>query len=154
MGTLHADQDRVKTTFAHAHRACKEVFLNKLESQNLAVADFTDNGNTTGYIDIDVDLPANAIVVGWKAVVSEGFAGDTTAVMQVGIAGDLDRFSALTTASCFAAGTVGVRGNTDTALVMAAQTVRVTVTGGADFTTIKTADNGDMIVSLYYFLAW
>ena len=154
MGTLHADGDRVRTTYAHAHRACKDVFLNKLESQNLAVADFTDNANTTGYIDIDVDLPANAIVAGWKAIVSEGFAGDTTAVLQVGVAGDLNKYSAVVTASCFAAGTVGSLGNTDTALATTAQTVRVTVTGGADFTTIKTADNGDMIVSLYYFLAW
>lgn len=154
MGILHADKDRVRTTQAHAHRACKDVFLNKLESQNLAVADFTDNANTTGYIDIDVDLPANALVVGWKSVITEGFAGDTTAVMQVGIAGDLNKYSGITTSSCLASATVCAPALFDSAIPVAAQTVRVTVTGGADFTTIKTADNGAMIVSLYYFLAW
>lgn len=154
MGTLHAANDTVNTNNAHSYRLCKNVFLNKLDSQNLLVADFTDNANTTGYIDIDVDLPAGAIVVGWKAVVSGAFAGDTTAVLQVGIAGDLDKYSGVTTASCFAAGTVGSPGLADTALVMAAQTVRVTVTGGADFTSIVTDAGGAMIVSLYYFLAW
>lgn len=154
MGTLHADKDRVRTTIAHATRACKEVFLNKLESQNLAVADFTDNGNTTGYIDIDVDLPANAIVIGWKAVVSEGFAGDTTAIVQVGIEGDVNKYSGYVSSSCLAAGTVVAPALFDAAAPVAAETIRVTVTGGANFTAIKTADNGDMIVSLYYFLAW
>ena len=154
MGKKHAYGDKVLTQVGHNFRKCRDVFLNKLESQSLEIGDFTDNANTTGYIDIDVDLPAGAIVVGWKAVVSEGFAGDTTAVLQVGIAGDLDKYSGVTTASCLAAATVGAMGNTDSALVMAAQTVRVTVTGGADFSTIVSAANGIMIVSLYWFLAW
>lgn len=154
MGTKHAYKDKINTLNAHAYRDCKDVFLNKLESQSLLIAGFTDNANTTGYIDIDVDLPANAIVVGWKAVVSEGFAGDTSAALQVGVSGDLDRYSAVTTASCLAVGTVGALGNTDTALATTAQTVRVTVTGAADFTSIVTAANGIMSVSLYYFIAW
>lgn len=154
MGKLIAYGDKVQTQISRNYRNCKDVFLNKLESQSLAIGDFTDNADTTGYIDIDVDLPANAIVVGWKAVVSEGFAGDTTAVMQVGIAGDLDKYSGVTTVSCLAAATVGAIGNTDSALATTAQTVRVTVTGGADFTTIATAANGLAVVSLYYFIAW
>lgn len=154
MSVKHAYNDKVNTLHAHAYRDCKDVFLNKLESQNLAIADFTDNTDATGYLEIDVDLPANAIVVGWKAVVSEGFAGDTTAVMQVGIAGDLDKYSGVTTTSCLAAATVGALGNTDNALATVAKTVRVTVTGGTDFGVIVTAANGAMIVSLYYFLAW
>lgn len=153
MGTKIGYEDKVQTQVGHNYRMCRDVFLNALESQNLAIADFTDNANTTGYIDIDVDLPANAIVVGWKAIVSGAFAGDTTAVIQVGVSGDLDKYSAVTTASCFAAGTVGSLGNTDTALATTAQTVRVTVTGGADFTSIVTDAGGAMIVTLYYFIA-
>ena len=152
MGRI-AYNDRVVTTFANPTRLCRDVFLNKLESQVLGIADFTDNTDATGYIDFDTDLPANAIVVGWKAEVSEGFAGDTTAVCQVGIAGDLDKYSGVTTASVLAVATVGALGNTDSVMATTAQTPRVTVTGGADFTTIKTADNGAMVVSLYYFLA-
>lgn len=154
MGVLHADKDRVRTTQAHAHRACKEVFLNKLESQNLVVADFTDGGSTGGCVDIDVDLPANAIVVGWKVIVTGGFTGDTTATVKVGTAGDTDCFSGIYTSSCFAPGTVVAPGNFGVGLYATAQTARVTVTGASDFGLIKTADNGAMIVSLYYFLAW
>ena len=69
MGIKHHDKARVKTLFTSHNRPCSEVFLSKLESQNLLVADFTDGTSTSGYLDIDVDLPANAIVVGWKAVV-------------------------------------------------------------------------------------
>lgn len=152
MGKL-AYNDRVRTQHANSYRHCRDVFLNKLDSQALAIADFADNTDTTGFIDIDTDLPANAIVVGWKAVVSEGFAGDTTAVCQVGIEGDLDKYSGVVTPSVLAAATVGALGNTDSEMVVAAQTVRVTVTGTADFTTIVNAANGAMVISLYYFLA-
>ncbi len=153
MGRI-AYNDKVNTLNAHSYRNCRDVFLNKLESQNLLIADFTDGTGTSGYIDIDVDLPANAVVVGWKAVVSGAFAGDTTAVIEVGVSGDTDKYSAVTTASCFATGTVGAIGNNDTVLATTAQTVRVTVTGTADFTSIVTDAGGAMIISLYYFIAW
>jgi len=145
-----AYNDKVITTNANPYRNCRDVFLNKLVSQELLIADFTDNADTTGYIDFDVNLPANAIVVGWKAEVSAGFTGDTTAVCQVGIAGDLDKYSGITTTSVLAVATVGALGNTDSAMATADQTVRVTVTGGTDFGLITA---GAMVISLYYFLA-
>ena len=123
----------------------------KLDSQSLEIAAFTDNTDTTGYIDFTTTLPAGALVLGWKAVVSVGFAGDTTAVMQVGVAGDLDDFTADTTQSCLAAGTVGSAAQAnDAAYNNAAVTPRVTVTGGADFTSIVTAAGGTMVVTIYY----
>ena len=145
-----AYNDKVITTNANPWRNCRDVFLNRLDSQTLVYSDFTDNGDATGYVDFDTDLPANAIVVGWKAVVSTGFTGDTTAVVQVGISGDLDKYSGVTTASVLAAATVGALGNTDSELSTVAKTPRVTVTGGADFSSISA---GSMVVSLYYFLA-
>jgi len=150
MGKKVAYNDRVLTQESHSYRNCRDVFLNKLESQALEIGDFTDNTDATGYIDIDVDLPANAIVVGWKSVVATGFTGDNTAVMQVGIVGDLNKYSGVITVSCLAAATIGAMGNTDTAMACVTKTVRVTVTGGADFGSITT---GSMTVSLYYFLA-
>lgn len=150
MGTKHAYNDTVNVNGAHAYRNCRNVFLNKLESQVLNIGDFTDNGDLTGYIDIDVQLPPNAIVVGWKAVVSTGFTGDGSAAVQVGVAGDLDKYSGVTSASCLAAGTVGALGNTDSAMATTAQTVRVTVTGGSDFGLITA---GSMKLYLYYFIA-
>jgi len=128
----------------------KLSYINK----TCAVAGFTDNLNTTGYIDFTSTLPAEAIPIGWKAVVGAGFAGDTTATIQVGIDGDLDRFSADTTQSVFAAGTVGsfvipadvLKG------IGAVATPRVTITGTADFSSIVTEGNGAMNVYLYYII--
>jgi len=124
-----------------------DVHLKSIVSQSLEFGTFTDNTNTTGYIDITTDLPALAVPVAWKAVVATGFAGDTTAVMQVGITGDLDKFSGVVTSACLAAGTVGAMAQTDVALSSADQTIRVTVTGAADFGSITA---GSMIVTLYY----
>ena len=124
-------------------------------SKVCAVADFTDNTNTTGYIDFATNaLPAGAIPIAWKAVVTGGFTGDTTAVIELGVTGDLDRFSADTAQSVFAPGTIGASVLAASACdgISAASTPRVTVTGGADFTSIKTAATGAMTVYLYYIL--
>jgi len=120
-----------------------------LATQTLGYASFTDNTDATGYIDsTGSQIPAGAIVLGFKAVVATGFTGDTTAVIQVGINGDLDRFSAVTDQSVLAAATVGASGASDAQDGMnAAQTIRVTVTGGADFTSISA---GSMVVTVYY----
>ena len=117
-------------------------------SETFAIGDFTDNANTTGYVDFTGALPVGAIVLGWKAVVATGFTGDTTAVAQVGVSGDLDRFSALTTGSVLAAGTIGNQPADDSsAFISAATTPRVTVTGGSDFGGISA---GSMTVTIAY----
>lgn len=120
-----------------------------LTSQTLLFSAFTDNTDATGYIDIATQLPAGAIPIAWKAVVATGFTGDTTAVIKVGVEGVLDRFSADTAQSVAAAATVGsaclAAGACDG--IGAASTVRVTVTGGADFSSISA---GSMVVYVYY----
>lgn len=121
--------------------------IKSIVSQELKSTGFTDNTNTTGYIDITTKIPANSIVLGWKAVVKTGFTGDTTAVMQVGVAGTLDNFSVVTTNSCLAAGTVGASAKAANCFVAADTTARVTVTGAADFTSIAA---GSMVVTIYY----
>ena len=119
-------------------------------SETVAFGDFTDNEDTTGYVDLSDQLPAGAVPLAWKAVVSTGFTGDTSAALQAGVSGDLDRFSAVTDQSVLAAGTVGASalGRSD-ALdgIASAQTVRLTVTGAADFSSISA---GEMTFSLYY----
>ncbi len=119
----------------------------KIVSQTLKIGDFTDNEDATGYIDFDTNLPANAVPLGWKAEVSAGFTGDTSATMQVGISGDLDKFSGSTAADCSSTGTIGAPANNDAVLSSSAQTPRVTVTGGSDFGSITA---GSMVVTLYY----
>jgi hypothetical protein len=121
-------------------------------SKVIAVASMTDNTNTTGYIDFAGSaLPASSLVLGWKCVTTAGFAGDTTATIQVGIAGTLDLYSAVTTGSVFAPGTVGsVVKTTGVYFQAAAATPRVTITGSADFTSIVTNGLGAATVTMYY----
>jgi hypothetical protein len=120
--------------------------VKKVVSQSLDHAAFTDNGDATGYIDITTQIPANSIVLGWKAVVSEGFAGDTTAVIQVGVDGTLDKYSASTAESVLAPGTVGSSVKAGNVFEPALKTVRVTVTGGADWGNITA---GTMVVTVF-----
>lgn len=124
--------------------------IRKLTSQALAYGSFTDNEDATGYIDFTTgSLPAGAIVLGWKATVSAGFTGDTTAVVQVGVEGDVDAFSADTAQSCLAAATVGSASLAAASAtpIASATTPRVTVTGGSDWGGIEA---GSMVVEIYY----
>jgi hypothetical protein len=119
-------------------------------AETVTQAEFTDNaGTATGYVDLATALPAGVSVSGWQAVVTTGFTGDTTAVMQVGVSGNVDRFTQVTSGSVLAAGTIGsdapaVSG--DPSYIETATTVRVTVTGGADFTSISA---GSMTVIVF-----
>ncbi len=123
----------------------KLSYINKI----CAIADFTDNEDTTGYIDFTSQLPAGAIPLAWKAVVSEGFSGDTSATIKVGTAGVPDGLSGNISQSVVAAGTIGsnVPCASGSSYLGVAFTPRVTVTGNADFTSITA---GAMTVYIYY----
>lgn len=122
--------------------------VNKIKQENVGFSDFTDNADATGYVDLTTLLPAGAIPLGWKITVDAGFAGDTTAVVQVGVSGDLGRFSAAVDQSVLAAGVIGSAAPAAAiAGIGSAQTVRVTVTGGADFGSITA---GQLDIELYY----
>ena len=119
-------------------------------SETMLFSGFTDNTNTTGYKDFVTAIPKGALVLGWQIKVVTGFTGDTSAAVQVGESGNLDRFSQTTTRSVLAAGIVGngalaVSGDPNYAI--ADTTVRVTVTGAADFTSISA---GEMDVKMIY----
>lgn len=117
--------------------------------QTVAFDDFTDNTDATGYVDLDDLIPAGSLVLGWEGDVATGFTGDTTAVAQVGVSGNINQFSALTTGSVLAAGKIGSHapGSSDNAYVASAVAPRVTVTGAADFGSIAA---GEMTVTLLY----
>jgi len=120
-----------------------------LVSEELDHAAFTDSTGASGYIDVTAgQLPARALVLGTSVNVTEGFAGDTTAVVEVGVAGDTDRFSSVTDQSVLAIGRVAMGIPVDGQDGFgAAQTVRVTVTGGADWGNITA---GKLFVTIYY----
>lgn len=148
------------TTFNKAQHALwnnQMTGIVKSISKVCSVGDFTDGTGTSGYVDFPASsLPADCIVLGWKAVTTAAGAwdDDTTAVMTVGISGATDKFSGGGAASVAAAGTTGDVGKlaTNAPLVFndAAATPRVTVTGGSDFTKFVTAGTPSTTVSIYY----
>lgn len=119
-------------------------------TQTVAIADFTDGTGTSGYVDLTTQLPAGSLVLGWRAVVTGAFAGDTTAVMEVGKAGATSAYSTTTNGSCFTTGTIGSASVLATSFAAAATSVRVTVTGGADFTSIVTDAGGEATITVFY----
>ncbi len=126
--------------------------LGVIESAKLDLTDltlFTDDGSTTGYTDIADVLPVGAIPLAWKATVSTAATGCSTAIVQVGIAGDVDRFSADVTGDLTTTGIIGAACiAADTCKGMnAEQTVRITVTEDDDFTNFTA---GVFKVFLYY----
>lgn len=117
------------------------------QSQTIDHSQFTDGTSTSGYLDLRA-LPASALVLGWKAVVTEAFTGNSSAAISVGVSGDTDKYSAVTDLSVYAIGTVSASVANDANVgVQAAQTPRVTVTGGSDFTNITA---GKMTLTIYY----
>ncbi|QDT95547.1 hypothetical protein [Gimesia aquarii] len=118
-------------------------------SETVAFGDFTDV-DASGYIDLSTPIPEGSVVLGWQADVKTGFTGNTTAVVQVGESGNVDRFSAKLDSSCVAADVVGSAPPSVAAnqgYLAAAVTPRVTVTGGTDFTAISA---GEMDIKIIY----
>lgn len=116
-------------------------------SETVLKAGFTDGGSTSGYKDLATQLPANVLVLGCEVNVVTGFTGDTTSVVQIGKSGGTAIFTADTAQSVLTAGLRGSAAPVATQYVGSAVTPRVTVTGGADFTSISA---GEMDVRIWY----
>ena len=122
-------------------------------AQIVKYSDFTDTGaDTNGDLVLDKLIPAGSFVIGTKVTVKTGFTGDTTAVLAVGAAVDGDDWSGNGTinvlaaarnlvASAFLAADGGMQA------ISTAAYVYVTVTGGADFTSITA---GEALVEVFY----
>lgn len=118
-------------------------------SQTFLMTDMTDGGSTSGYIDLTEYLPVGALVVGWRFDTLVAFNGDTSATIQVGVSGDVDRFSVLTTNSVFAAGMVGGQPQTNASAMVATRVQpRITITSAADFTNVAAAGQGK--IQIFY----
>ena len=103
--------------------------------------DFTDGGSTAGTLSLTSTIPANCVVTGWKAVVSTGFSGDTSATLLVGISGNTDLYTYNETGvNIFTAATYGAfcdyQGSGDVPFSSSARTVLLTLTSASDFTNV------------------
>ena len=76
--------------------------------QSVAYADFVDGGGATGSLALTCTIPAGAVFVQSLITAITGFAGDTTATIQIGdTGGDVDRYST-GTPDVFATAAAGV----------------------------------------------
>lgn len=128
-------------------------------SQRIRIGDFTDDAGTAGHLDLKHKLPKGAIVLGWAAKIITGFIGDTTALMSVGISGELDVYTGLATdPSCVlpaAGGTpviIGAHSSSDgtdgiNTVSGSEVTLRVNIIGASNFTLITT---GEADIYVYY----
>lgn len=122
--------------------------LVKLE-ETVSYDDFTDGGSTSGTYDITVGtIPAGATFLYATVTAVTGFAGDTSAVLTIGDGTDVDRYNT-STINVFATAANGVSAGdpSGTRYHTAAATVTLTVTSGADFTSVSA---GSLTVELFY----
>ncbi len=127
----------------------QDVGIKTLVSQSLDHAAFTDGTGKSGYIAFTTgQIPANSIILGWKAVISEAFACTSTCTATVGPTGDKDAWT-VGDPSVAAVGTVGAVADwTDSdCFVTAATTPYVEVTEDSDFGDVTA---GTMVVTIYY----
>ena len=118
--------------------------------KTIAYDDFTDGGSTTGTYVLSDSIPAGATVITSTVKDVTGFAGDSSATIQIGDGSDAGRYSTGTpsvfaTASGIVAGVPsGVKEH-----ATAVSTITVTVTSGSDFTSVSA---GQCTVSIFYVL--
>lgn len=119
--------------------------------QTVTLAEFTDGGSTAGTLDLGVSIPAGAVYA--QTLVSDltGFAGDTSATLQVGDGTDVDRYST-GTPSVFTTAAAGIDAGvpSGTKFHSAAKTPKLTITTNADFTSVSA---GAMTVTLFWYEA-
>lgn len=113
----------------------------------IAYSDFTDGGAAVGTYATSIAIPVGAIVLYTKVLVSAGFAGDTSAALEIGDGTDADRYN--DTCSIFATAATGVDPGDPTGnqYHATAATVTLTVTTAADFTSVSA---GSIDVYVYY----
>ena len=124
-------------------------------TESFAASAFTDDTGANGHAHFTGALPAGALVLAGKVVVTRGFIGDVCAVMIVGDGSDDDRYGVHgSTIDIFTAATAGI----DLGLPHpakrfhpAAVTPKIMVTSNAAFANvIAGSPNGLITVSLYY----
>lgn len=117
-------------------------------SQAVTYSQFTDGGSTLGTLTMTDYVPAGAILIGSKVLVTAGFAGDTSAVLTISDGSDVDRFNT-GTPSVFATAATGIETGVPSGnkLITTAVQPILRVTSGADFTAVNA---GAMTVHVYY----
>lgn len=131
-----------------------EKFGLRSYQQTVTVAEFTDGGSTVGTLDLGISIPAGAVYEQTLISGLTGFAGDTSATLQVGDGTDVDRYST-GTPSVFTTASAGIDAGvpSGTKFHSTAKTPKLTITSNADFTSVVSEGNGAMTVTLFWYEA-
>lgn len=125
------------------------VAMNKITA-TVGYADFTDGEGAAGTYTLTETIPQGAVV--YAAVLEPaltGFAGDTSATIQVGDGTDVDRYST-GTPDVFSdvAGGMALGAVSGTAYHAAAKAPVITITVDSDWTSVTA---GELTLAIYYF---
>lgn len=106
----------------------------KCYQQTVRLAEFTDGGSTVGTLDLNHTIPAGAVFLQSAVTGITGFAGDTSATLQIGDGTDVDRYST-GTPSVFTTAAAGVDMGvpSGTKWHTAAKTPKLTITVNSDW---------------------
>jgi len=118
-------------------------------SETVAFSAFTDGGGAVGTFNITAGtIPAGATFLSAAVTAITGFAGDTSAVLIIGDGSDTDRYNT-GTINVFTTAADGVDAGVPSGVRyhVATKTVTLTVTTGADFTSVSA---GSVTVELFY----
>lgn len=124
-----------------------------LITQSVAISGFTDDGKSTGHIDLTDKIPAGSIVLGWKGAITTRFTGGTGnhVSLAVGTPGNSTAFSVQTfrEVSNNAGSKIADVPEPESAAdaIGSERTIRVTVMDRVDFGQV---DGGALTLYLYY----
>ncbi len=121
-------------------------------AQRFTVAQMTDGGSTTGTFTLTEQIPAGAWVQQCIIQNLTGFAGDTTATIQIGDGTTVARYSTGTPSVFTTAVALDPGVPSGTKIHTAAKSVVVTITTTADFTAAVTNGSGVMTLYVYYLM--
>jgi hypothetical protein len=144
------EQDDIDASILAAVGSDPGLHMHMLE-ETVAFDDFTDGGSDAGTFVLDAAIPANALFHRAVLVDITGFAGDTSAVLEIGDGTDEDRYNAAAGFDVFADADVLDGGAPQGVLIHDAlmDTVTLTVTSATDFGDVSA---GEVTVRLYYVL--
>jgi hypothetical protein len=117
--------------------------------ERVSFKEFTDGGAAVGTLDLAQKIPVGAWVARVLVADVVGFAGNVSAVLDVGTATDDDRYNATAGFNVFA-NVAALDGGTPsgTQVHTTEQTVRLTLTSDSDFTAVTA---GACTVKIFYY---
>ena len=119
------------------HPTTKVQDLVFYEETGIVYTQFTDGGSAAGTYQVKFELPVGFYVERTQLLNLTGFANDTTAAITVGDGSDVDRYNTGTPSVLTTLGALDLGVASGVRFLATANRPTVTVTGGADFTSIN-----------------